>query len=130
MPYTLPDFNLSCRIYTYVAPPGPLTVIRVVEDCNLQFSRRINSPYPGNYASVQGFSGGMWLLLPPLTDIRPPVCYGIGVPESDLVEVPAASGRYYYVAAVDDVGKGFANEFRCANLAPTAEYGNWPVPIP
>jgi hypothetical protein len=50
----------------------------------------------------------MELLVPKLTDIR----MGDPVNSSDLVECPAASHRLYHVFYVDDVGKGFANEFR------------------
>ncbi len=130
MPYSLPTFNLTCNVYSWVAVPGPLVAIRETPDCNLQFSRRVNFAGVQDYAEAEGFSGAMWLLLPPLTDVRPGVCYGLGIPQADLVEVPAGSGRIYYVSTVDDVGKGFANEFRCAGISPTAAYGLWPSPIP
>jgi len=76
----------------------------------------------------------MQLLLPALTDVRS----GVVAAVPDFVEVPAGSGRWYQVYAVDDIGKGFANEHRIAVILavsalvnPTAYAGIvWPVPIP
>lgn len=62
------------------------------------------------------------LYLPMGTDIRPTQVPNAG----DIVEVPAASGRFYTCVAVDDVAKGFANEFRLALIQPQ---GNWTFPI-
>jgi hypothetical protein len=67
----------------------------------------------------------MFLLLPPGTDIRSGV---LGT--ADDVEVPAGSGRFYEVEFVDDVGKGFANEYRVALLIQTTAWGAWPLPYP
>ena len=63
------------------------------------------------------------LLLPALTDVRD----GYSAGGADIVEVPAGSKRWYLVKQVDDVGKGFANEFRVAVIAKQAP---WPAPIP
>jgi hypothetical protein len=76
----------------------------------------------------------MIILLPPLTDIRSKIASG----QSDMVEVPAGSGRWYGAAAVDDIGKGFPNEHRAAFLLQASSYLNptvyaglfWPVPMP
>jgi hypothetical protein len=46
----------------------------------------------------------------------------------DIVEVPAGTGRLYLVEQVDDVGKGFLNEHRCATLS--KGLFTWPSPIP
>lgn len=130
MAYTLPEFNLSCNIFRYVAPPGPLVVVASSPDCNLQFARRPALPFP-QFADNEIIPMSMWLLLPPLTDIRGPQCYpAINTTIADLVEVPAGSGRFYLVFGVDDVGKGFGNEFRCAGIGQTSAYGVWPAPIP
>lgn len=53
------------------------------------------------------------LLVPALTDIQP---FGLNAtaPNGDCAEVPAGSGRYYVVVGVEDVAKGFANEYRLA----------------
>lgn len=65
----------------------------------------------------------MFLLLPKGTDIRSTVC-GVA---PDVVEVPAGTGRYYSVEMVDDVARGFANEYRFAMVL---QLKNWPAPIP
>jgi len=129
MAYTLPTFNLLCNVYTWVAAPGPLVVPRLSPACNLQCSRRVNAADPG-YFDEDLRTLSMWLLLPPLTDVRPWYCYFDGSGGQDIVECPAGSGRIYLVGGVDDVGKGFANEFRVAQLMPCAHYGLWPSPIP
>lgn len=53
------------------------------------------------------------LYVPARFDVRP-------IPAShkpDVVEVPAGTGRFYFVIDVDDVARGFGNEFRCALLS-------------
>ena len=52
----------------------------------------------------------MELLMPALTDIRA----ASDVALADIVECPKASGRFYLVRYVDDIGKGFGNEHRFA----------------
>jgi len=57
---------------------------------------------------------------------------------NDVVELPAGSGRWYEIAFVEDVGRGFDNEFRMARLGQISEYMGpafysglfWPVPMP
>jgi hypothetical protein len=66
----------------------------------------------------------MSLLLPKGTDIRGPQ----DSVAADNVEVPAFSGRWYRVVAVDDVGKGFSNEYR--NAAIFAVDRLWLAPYP
>jgi hypothetical protein len=77
----------------------------------------------------------MYLLLPPHTDIRTAILRGW----YDVVECPAGSSRWYITIFVDDVGKGFPNEFRFAELSqisdslnttPTYTGATWPVPMP
>jgi hypothetical protein len=64
----------------------------------------------------------MQLLLPALTDIRYSSLLPSGAWVGDCVEAPAGSGRYYAVWAVDDAGKGFANEHRVAILYPLTDW--------
>jgi len=69
-----------------------------------------------------------------------PVAGNVGfiVGNGDLLEVPHLSQRFYLAICVDDVAKGFPNEYRMATLdkiwASTlwVPYGipNWPIPIP
>jgi hypothetical protein len=81
-----------------------------------------------NWAGVDvgegGGVGGMTLMVPALTDIRGPQ----DTVSFDMVECPLGSGRWYRVCAVDDIGKGFANEHRAALLfaLPTS----WIAPYP
>jgi len=66
----------------------------------------------------------MSLLLPPLADVRGPQ----DSVSADMVEVPAGSGRWYFVVGVDDIGKGFANEHRSAAIFALAS--SWVAPYP
>jgi hypothetical protein len=74
-----------------------------------------------------------FLLCPKLTDIRARWNNVL----ADIVEFPAGSKRFYGVVDVDDVGKGFANEYRLVVLrynsggTPTLPPGfAAPVPMP
>jgi hypothetical protein len=132
MAFSVPDFNTDCDIYT---GPWNTRVLRIAgQECNLQYGRR-----PASHADFpvsNEFSVCMNLLLPAGTDIRSTVCGYI----ADSVECPAGSGRWYFVANVDDVGKSYPNEFRVALLlaASEAKFGTgseylglfWPTPIP
>lgn len=132
MSFSLPTFNLTCNIWRFQPPPpgGPPFLSPL---CNLAFGRRINrSPELGDLDLALG---QMSLLLPPLTDIRDAA--SVASHAGDLVEVPQASGRYYYVFYVDDIGKGFPNEHRVALLGKAAAVNGgvfvpyiWPAPIP
>lgn len=115
-----PTFNLPCSIWRasstdYAHPDGSATV-------NLAWSKRVD-------AIGDGTESLMHLLLPAHTDIR-----GAwnGQP-ADVVEVPRGTHRFYQVGYVDDIGKGFANEHRCAVLIQNV-FGlfgfNFPVPLP
>jgi hypothetical protein len=131
MAFSVPDFNLLCDVYT-----GPWVgkVLRIVGlPCNLAFGRRVQTNY------VTGFDGGgvaavSNLLVPARSDVRDYSC----VSGYDVFEVPSGTGRFYYSSAVDDVGRGFPNEYRIVILAKVAfnvnnaEYpgGFWPTPIP
>lgn len=75
------------------------------------------------------------LLLPVGTDIRALVAAtNEWVFWCPVVEVPAASGRFYFVTAVEDTAKGFDNEYRQAVIFPSYLYegtaysalANWP----
>lgn len=64
---------------------------------------------------------GMSLLVPKTTDIRD-VFSATG---ADIVEVPVGSGLFYAVQYVDEIGRGFANEHRVAEI-----FKNGPSPTP
>lgn len=131
MSFTVPEFPLVCNLFR-----GPWTARALASspDCNLAWGRRVGQIEIG--LTPFGDAGGnvMQLLLPKGTDVRTV----LNAVTNDVVEVPAGSGRWYGVAGVDDVGKGFANEYRlaiivqiCEALDPAAYPGLfWPVPIP
>jgi hypothetical protein len=132
MAFSVPTFNLVCKIYT-----GPWPgVLRLSPFCNLATGRRVvwwgNG---GNDSPTTLYGATPLLLVPPLTDIRDSSCG----PTPDFVEVPALSGRWYVVQMVDDVGKGFPNEYRLATIGKIFQGVNgsldypglfWPTPIP
>ena len=143
MAFALPSFNLAVNIWhnggvVNVDPPDVVTV------GNLTPGRRVMLP---PQSSAQTVSGGhafyypppMELLLPKGVDIRMPTQT---IPDGDVVEVPAGSGRYYGVVGVDDIGKGFLNEHRYAILLHVTAWvstfyalsafncSDWPVPYP
>ncbi len=131
MSFSTPTFNLLCNIWhgrnpSTALPPVGLPDLSV--SCQLRMLKtafHAVSPSPATLASVLRL---MMLCLPPGTDVRPYVGIGHTTPvlSCDIIEVPAASGRYYFTLQVDDVAKGFANEYRCAVLYPL----NSPIPIP
>jgi hypothetical protein len=121
MAFVVPTFNIQCNIWRSGNPPPAAPDLTV--ECNLAFGRRVSS-YQG-VISVPN-EPIMSLLLPPSTDIRGPQSGAQDV----AVEVPAGSGRFYTILGVDDIGKGFPNEHRCALLAWTSTFGSWPIPMP
>jgi len=117
MGFKVPTFNLTARIWSSATPitsPPRLTVT-----CQLRAA--------GKQSTGQDAANDwvfLWsLLVPALTDIRD-IYNGSG---EDKVECPAMSGRIYRVKMVDDVAKGFANEYRIAFLQ---KIGSWLTPIP
>jgi hypothetical protein len=63
------------------------------------------------------------VLLPSRTDVRDQLTSG----GTDVIECPAGTGRYYTVGLVDDVARGFDNEYR---LAYVYRAYVWTSPIP
>ena len=131
MAFTLPNFNLSVDIYT-----GPWTAksLRLSVMGNLAQGRRRMPVFVFENDAPTIYTSTPQLLVPALTDIRD----GSVGTDADIIDVPAGSGRWYSVVAVDDFGKGFANEHRYALLHKIFERmnpilfpgANWPTPIP
>lgn len=120
MAFSVPTFNLSVSIWrALTAWPGPPDVLTVG---NLALGKRTQT------GSGTGLPR-MELLLPAGTDIRTDVT---GLAQDDIVEVPTGSGRFYVAIWVDDVAKGFSNEYRIAilNQNHTIARPPWPAPIP
>jgi len=128
MAYRPPVFNLFCNIYTMAVPNTPAIPAgspRVEhQPCQLTYGRRVQVVSTGGTAQAGVLVLTMNLLVPKGVDIRGPQ----DTVTADMVEVPEASGRWYAVAAVDDIGKGFANEHRTAAIFALA--GSWVPPYP
>ena len=119
--FRIPDLSaVVCNVYTNdgAGPPYPgLCVLRLVnEPCNLQAARRAQVMSTGGTTTSGVFEDAMYLLLRARTDVRGPVQYANLLLPGDVVEVPSGTGRFYWVTYVDDVGRGYANEFRFATL--------------
>jgi hypothetical protein len=120
MAYKIPTFILAVNIWR--AATGTVNPPDVTALGNLAWGRRVTAAV-GIPEDLDPDTMISTLLLPKGTDVRDSYSPG----GADVIECPAGSHRYYGVKQVDDVGKGFANEFRIAivyKLAP------WPAPIP
>jgi hypothetical protein len=121
MPFRTPTLNLVCNIWhAQVFPPGRPPDLS--PPCQLRLLKT---------AAVQSvnFGAGMEiaLALAALTDVRADTFHGA----LDLCECPAGSGRFYIVVGVEDVAKGFANEYRLAVIQQDhSAAGSWPYPTP
>jgi hypothetical protein len=116
--YRVPIFNLSIQVYRR-APADPTWTPFATHMGQLRA--------PGRNFVGQTYEeelNPLWLLLLPIgTDVRDP---SSGT-HPDHVFVPAGSIRRYVVALVDDVAKGFANEYRMAFLRKVRP---WTTPYP
>jgi len=117
MPFVVPTFNLSANVWrngNATTNPPDLTV-----DCQLRAA--------GKQSTGQDPANGwafLWsLLIASGTDIRDDISSG----GKDTVECPAGTGRFYSVELVDDVARGFSNEYRIAFIQKVSP---WPVPTP
>lgn len=132
MSFVLPTFNLFADVYRVSGVGGTYGAPNVHTPANLTPGRRVFLSLAIN--TVTSPASMMELLLPPLTDIRA-AWNGLN---SDIVECPAGSKRFYYVVHVDDIGKGFANEHRLALMVYNVNGNNTliggpyaaPVPLP
>lgn len=133
MGFRPPAFPLTASVWHNGGVGGAYATPDLVLTVNLSPGRRVLVAQ----ALVSSPGQTPWfveLLAPMRSDIR--AAWNGGV--SDLVEVPAGTGRFYVVYAVDDVGRGFLNEYRLAlvNYQPsgTAVFGAGlhpaPVPLP
>lgn len=126
MTHKLPTYNLPYNLWrggsSLADPPDATGLCELVVKPSF---RQANSTATVNQSCVL-----RCMYVPKLTDIRP-VWSPAG---SDTVEIPAGSGRTYGIIDVDDVAKGFSNEFRLGQLAAvqhiTGGAATWPFPIP
>lgn len=142
MGFPVPTFNTPVNLWrasTVSAGPFPLPAPDLTFNANLSYAKGRNQ-----YNFSQQVSGrlqfviGVELLCPKLTDIRG---HTAALWNGDLVEVPAGSLRLYTVGFVEDVAKGFSNEYRLAiilqlssqmityTVLPWGAYA-WPQPTP
>lgn len=140
MAYKVPNFPLSCNVYSSDATGilqftvGP----RLTVNCQLKWVAGGSMQYPNTLS-------GAWIqrefFFPAGTDIRVDSTLQMQAPvthRADYLECPAGSGRWYYVNNVDDVAKGFSNEYRMATAFPIGPLlddsgpanHQWPMPIP
>jgi hypothetical protein len=123
MPYVIPVFNINVAFWrsgnAVTNPPDVITI------GNLSPGRIVSGEKTEQASNVPvgGLGQSMWLRLPKGTDVQD-VKNNVG---ADICECPYTSGRFYYVAVVDDVGGGFANEHRFAVLV---AFAPWPTPFP
>jgi hypothetical protein len=134
MAFTVPEFPLDVNVFT---GPWLTRVFRLLCPGNLTWGKRGQVlPIDDSGPERTTFSPMMVLLVPALTDLRGKLT-GDGS-AGDVVEIPAGSGRWYGVAGVDDIGKGFDNEHRAAYVFQISEvidpvnYAGllWPQPMP
>lgn len=130
MPYSPPTFNLICDIYSI---PLPATFgereYRQSSECQLAPPTRGAGSFP-SVGSITGMTQSFYwsVRFPALTDVRDP---SVDLTRTDFIECPAGSGRWYFVCIVDDVAKGFPNEYRIAIVRKSLlTGGQWPIPIP
>ena len=131
MAYTVPTFNLTCNVYT---GPWLTRVLRTAGlVCNLAIGRRVQQQYQVETGTVAGPASPL-LLVPAGSDVRDDG----NATGADLIECPAGSGRWYGVLIVDDMAKGFSNEYRLVGMTKACQANDavawaglfWPTPIP
>jgi hypothetical protein len=130
--YTLPSFNITANVWSgelqglqarWTFRP-PIRAADFSVGCQLYVQQRVfgalvSLPYRefGNAISIYG--ARLDLRVPKGTSIRYPLPNSQdGSSDFDVVEVPAASGRYYYVPFATPVHSGFINEYLMAVLLP------------
>jgi hypothetical protein len=117
MGFRLPNFNLAVDLWRKPSVPG-VDPPDASFMGNLSVGRRTQNVWlPLDSTSVLKrfvVKQISELLVPALTDVQPSDHNAVG--PSDAVEVPSGSGRFYIVLTVEDVAKGFSNEYRLLGL--------------
>lgn len=135
--YTLPSFNLLVNVWTAELNSNTdrwtfLAPVRA-RDFQVQGQFYIQqrgqaSTYAIPFRSGSNVASGMLVRLdlrvPKGTFLRYPLPNNLdGSSNFDLVEVPAGSGRFYFVVFVTPVHQGFVNEYLLACVVPYANIG-------
>jgi hypothetical protein len=133
MGFPSPTFNVLCNVWRWAAWTASYPPTVPVPSLTMMGNLAQGEKVVANAGALLQF-----LSVAKLSDIRD------GFKEQlvtnnyrgDVVEVPAGSGRYYVCVWVDDIAKGFANEYRRASLYPQSAISYavstpaWPVPYP
>lgn len=114
MPLTVDVFD------SYGPPFIPRPRARLSPPANLQIRKNSLSFAPFAFGI-----GGIMLLVPAGSDIRPDSGFLPG--PGDTIEAPQGSGRFYKALVVEDIAKGFLNEYRVVVLEQLAYVGELPI---
>lgn len=122
MPFRIPRFNLLADVYDFFGPPfSPRPQPRLTTPANLKLIKTA-----WGLSLLTASPEGTLLLVPIGTDIRPSDGFTLG--PGDVIEFPQRSGRFYSAVGVEDVGKGFPNEYRCVAMVQAGYTGQFPIP--
>ena len=107
--FRVPVFPLVVNIWNGgIQPPAPPSLVTVGNLCLPHRDSQVVQDYaPGLYVDYQ-----LYVLLPAGTDVRDGSA-GFG---NSFLEIPAGTFRLYQAVFVDDVAKGFSNEYRRATI--------------
>lgn len=119
MAYKTPTFNLTANYWHAGGPPYPPPGQPLGTPCQLRMYRTAFMMT----ANTLGSPSTIAVLVPKGTDVRSAKISGGA---ADTFEIPAGSRRFYAVLAVDDVAKGFLNEYRMVCLVAVS----LPFPLP
>jgi len=128
MAFHVPDFNLTANIWHAVPTPPALPVGApniAALPCNLRIMKTADT------ITSQGSQPTAFLSVPAGSDLRVSVGWrSILSPPGNapIAEVPAGSGRIYQIWSVDDVAKGYPNEYRFAVLVQIDATSGPPLP--
>ena len=103
-PPKVPTFNLTVNLWQNQFGAPPFIGVPLVITGALVLGERVGIFGLGTRQ--------VYLLVPKLTDIHHARVLG----GTDYVEVPAGTLRFYRVDQVDDVGRGYPNEYRQATI--------------
>ena len=134
MAYSLPDFNLTIGHFRSFAPYSFSTKTSLGTFMGQLRGYGAHPRVTARYSTTSvDYPSGWSVLCPPATDLRDALCSSASF---DLLEIPSASGRWYIVNYVDDIARGFPNQYRLGILeklninSPVSGVPFWPSPIP
>jgi len=124
MAHRIPSFNNVAHYWDDDANYGFAAPTIASLECQLRAPNNVFTGQDQPHAWVFLWS----LLVPAGTDIRDWSQNW----EGGIIECPAGSGRIYSVKHVDDVAKGFPNEYRVVMMTKTTngDANPWPIPMP